>query len=110
MEKIDTDLIRQSAELVCKDFDLTAFPDIDYESLLKELTKVVRRYLDDDLNGLLNILYRIDINENEVRNILTTAPPEEMASLLADKILQRELQKAQTRRKHHSDQTYQSLL
>lgn len=102
MERIDAELVRQSANLICKDFSLDTFLDkSDYESLLIELTKAVTHFLDKDLNSLLNILYRIDINETEVRNILTTAPPEEMAKRLAEKILQREIQKVRTRQQYH---------
>lgn len=103
MERIDAELIRQSANLISEDFDLKTFIDVsDYESLLNALAKAVKNYLDSDLNGLLNTLYRIDINESDVRGILTTAPPEKMAKLLAEKILQRELQKVHTRRKYRA--------
>lgn len=101
MERIDAELIRQSANLISENFDLKTFIDVsDYESLLNALAKAVKNYLDSDLNGLLNTLYRIDINESDVRGILTTAPPEKMEKLLAEKILQRELQKVHTRRKY----------
>ena len=94
-------MIRQSANLISENFDLKTFIDVsDYESLLNALAKAVKNYLDSDLNGLLNTLYRIDINESDVRGILTTAPPEKMEKLLAEKILQRELQKVHTRRKY----------
>ncbi|MDA0196488.1 MAG: hypothetical protein O2887_15605 [Bacteroidetes bacterium] len=101
MERIDAELVRQCANLIYEDFDLKTFIDEeDYDSVLNALTKAIKNYLDSDLNNLLNILYRIDINESEVKKILTTAPPEEMAKQLAEKILRRELQKVLTRQKY----------
>jgi len=105
MKGAGANLIRQSADLIRKDFNLAQLSITNHESLLAEVSKIVSHYLDMDLNGLLNILYRIDISESEVKNILSSAPPEEMASLLANKILQRELLKVQTRLRYRANQS-----
>jgi hypothetical protein len=46
---------------------------------------------------LWNILYRIDVNENKVKAIFTNASAEEIAPQIADLIMERMLQKAQSR-------------
>lgn len=102
-----SEVIQQSALLIIKDFDLEPFKDnsLSKEGLLKTLTEVVQHFLDKDLNRLLNILYRIDISEIEVKCILSTAAPDEMSRLLATKILQRELKKAETRIRYSSPES-----
>ncbi len=46
---------------------------------------------------LWNILYRIDVNESKVKAIFTNASAEEIAPQIADLIMERMLQKAQSR-------------
>ena len=93
------ELNEQCALLISKDFGLEPIESstLTTDVLLNTLTKIVQRFLDKDLNQLLNILYRIDISESDVKVILTTAAPDEMSNLLAKKILERELKKAETR-------------
>ncbi|WP_109832233.1 hypothetical protein [Reichenbachiella versicolor] len=66
------------------------------------LTRIIRHLLDKDLNRLLNAFYKIDIGEDKFKSILTTAPPEELATILAQEVIQRELQKVKTREKYRS--------
>lgn len=72
-------------------------------SEIKEKLKDSINYLiNRDLNKLLNIFYRIDLNENKVKTILTVAPPSEIASMLADLVIEREIQKASYRLQYKS--------
>ncbi len=96
---IKSEVIKQGAQLIANDFGLEPFDlnSLSEKDLLDTLKKVVQHFLDRDFNQLLNILYRIDIAEDEVKIILTTAPPDELSTHLAVKILERECRKAETR-------------
>ena len=93
------ELIQISASLIDKDFGLEPTDDNDLteNELLKRIQEVVQHLLDKDFNRLLNILYRIDIQEQDVKQILSTTAPDDMSHALSKKILEREYQKAETR-------------
>lgn len=96
-------MIEVGASIVSKDFELELTTEsISKEELLNIIRKTVQHYLDNDLNHLLNILYRIDVNEAIVKTILSTASPENIADALAEEILNRELKKAEYRLKYNN--------
>ena len=104
---MDSLLISQSYELIKKDLQLTDnFDDGDdpsFDRLLSWLTKEVQSLLDRDFASLLNALYRIDVDERRVEEVLAVHDPDTLASQLARLILDRQLLKAQTRRKYSSE-------
>jgi hypothetical protein len=51
------------------------------------------------MNQLLNIFYRIDLDEKKVNNILTFSPPDKIASELCELVIKREMKKEEMRRK-----------
>ena len=75
----------------------------DYEALKKRIVPVIREMLDRDFSGLLNILYRIDVSENKLKQILSFGKPEHIAIDITDLILQREMQKVKTRQQYKSE-------
>lgn len=68
--------------------------DILLERVKQRLTLVIEHYLAHDIETLLNLLYRIDVAEKDVKQALLEEDP---AEKLADLIINRELQKAETR-------------
>lgn len=68
--------------------------------LKKLLTKQIAFLLDRQFERLLQAMYRIDINEQEFRAVLTGEAP--VAEALAELVLQRELKKVETRRLYSS--------
>lgn len=89
--------------LVVRDLDLrepaTAFPGM--EELRFWLTNEIALLMDSDMQKLMNILYRIDVSENEVKVAFSVNHP---AKEIADLIIKRELQKVETRRKYRDQQ------
>ncbi len=89
--------------LVVKDFKLDEgqYPaPHDYEELRDRVSRMVSVLLDEDFEKLLLILYRIDVSEVEVKKTLAMGNPGEIASNLADLILDREMKKVETRKKY----------
>ena len=97
------DLISRSA-LIIKDFQLESDALIDeskltYDSLLNRLAQIVDHLISKDFNRLLNALYRIDVSEEKLKSVLAQRP-ENTSLVIARMILERELQKVASRKKH----------
>jgi hypothetical protein len=69
----------------------------DLQELQHRVDRMVLYLLRKDLSRLLHILYRIDVDEQQVKKAMKAPSEEEVASLIAQLIIKRELQKAQTR-------------
>ncbi len=68
----------------------------DEQVLFKMISVEVNRLILDDFNGLINILYRLDINEEKLRNALM-ADPGNAGDIIAGMILERQEQKRKNR-------------
>lgn len=88
-----------ATQLITKDFELedqrVSFNDLD--KLKYWLTSELRILIDRDFHKLLNMLYRIDIDEQKSKIAFASEDP---ALSLAELIIERELQKVQTRKKY----------
>lgn len=95
--------IAEVSSLIIKDFgfDTSELVNCDaLENLKKQLSRIISYLIDKDFQRLLNVLYRIDINEEKFKIALTLDPPSEVAPAIAQLIIDRELQKVITRRKY----------
>ena len=98
-------LLRHSYQLIRKDFGLEESWDFEvgenqFDRLEDFLSKQVNYLLDHDLNRLLNALYRIDIPENRVKDLLQHSKQGEIARNVAKAIIEREKQKVITRQQY----------
>ena len=75
------------------------------EELEELLAEKMNRWILTDFNALLQFLYRIDVSETRVRNLLKENPNEDAGRLLAKLVLERQRQKVQTRRQFKSGDT-----
>jgi hypothetical protein len=101
---------RQALALLKKHFQVTQGEPLnealsDGEGLAavrQALTAQITILLDREFERLLQAMYRIDVNEQEFRAVLTGEAP--VAPALAELVLQRELKKVETRRLYSSVQ------
>ncbi|NQZ75998.1 MAG: hypothetical protein HRT61_07785 [Ekhidna sp.] len=96
-------LVRTSYQLIRKDFGLEEDilfeqEQIDFDRLLVLLTNRVSYLLDHDFNALLNALYRIDLSENLIKELLHSSKSEELAQNISMAIIERQKRKVLTRR------------
>lgn len=102
----DLKLAKESVQLIKKDFlleeEIELAGDQPFDRLKYELTRIISYLLNTDMPRLMNAMYRIDISESRFAEILQSAPPDEVASQLADAIIAREKQKVKLRRKYSS--------
>ena len=90
LKKIESRKITEQFKLSSKDFS----------EIKSRLTSFINNLLDSDIEGLLSLLYRIDVSEQKVKTILATADQGEMANKIAALIIERQIQKIITRTKY----------
>jgi aminoglycoside/choline kinase family phosphotransferase len=72
----------------------------DMQQLKAYLTEQLVYMLHYEMEKLMGILYRIDVREQHVKNAFAQHNPKLIAPLLAEAIVQRELEKAQSREEY----------
>ena len=65
----------------------------------KKLWVLINELINKDFQALVQLLYRIDVNEKKIRQYLNEHPHEDAAGVLADLIIERQQQKMDTRKK-----------
>ncbi|WP_299824988.1 hypothetical protein [uncultured Pontibacter sp.] len=83
-------------------FEVDNLPASNLEALHFKLSRVVLQLLTSDLPKLLQILYRIDVDEKAVKEAMVADDSELISERIARLILKRELQKAELRQKYSS--------
>lgn len=96
---MNKEIILSGAQSIQKYFD-NEIKCNNYDELLNWLTEQVVYLMLNDMEKLLGILYRIDVNEKKVKQSFAQTEPQKIAPLIAELILQRELQKAESRLKY----------
>jgi len=98
---MNTDLvsnINQSLEI--------SLPDsISMEELKQKLSLHINHLINHDFQKLVSLLYRVDVNEKKMRKLLDQKEGENASGLIADLIVERQLQKMESRKKSSKDDT-----
>jgi len=100
MQQINTDLIpalRQSMEI-----DLPE--DISFDLLKEQLSLHINSLIQLDFQKLVSILYRVDVSESKLKHLLKENPGYDAANIIADLIIERQLQKIKSRQEHRNDE------
>ena len=106
MDNLSSEDINDLVFLCEKDFGLEKRMDTDFanfNTVVKWLEREIQILLNQDLQKLLHILYRIDISEESTNKVLSLTEPSQMAERLTELIIHRELQKIETRKKYRSN-------
>lgn len=104
---MNTQDLQTSIALIRKDFNLDESElaineaELSHEILLSRLTRIVSYLLEKDFGKLLQVLYRIDISEDRLKAALASNEAEPPL-LISRMILDREMQKVETRKKYSS--------
>ena len=109
MDKEKKQVIEVS-ETISRDFDkagITAVISSDefdnLAELKKHLTRKIAELLDTNYERLINILYRIDINEGKLNELFGKKNRDFIPERLADLIIERQLQKINLRNMYKKD-------
>ena len=72
------------------------------EKAREELIFLINELINKDFHSLIQLLYRIDVNEKKIRVYLEKNSHKDAASVLANLIIERQLQKIESRKKYTS--------
>jgi len=78
-------------------FELSLPGTTSYEELKEKLTAHINRLINSDFERLVYLLYRIDVNEEKMRQLLEQKEGENAAALIADLIIERQTEKIKSR-------------
>lgn len=102
------EILHAASNIIIRDFDLDPermVPDTDSRGpfpidLKKLLIQEISYLLDHNFEKLKWVLYRIDVNENKLKQTLANKSPDKTASIMAEMIIERQIEKAITRKKY----------
>ncbi|MDQ8052346.1 MAG: hypothetical protein REI78_04950 [Pedobacter sp.] len=78
-------------KLVSKHFDIPE--DISESALREALVKTFEYLIEDDFNKLLQILYRADVDQYRLKELLENTEGKSSAEVIADAYIQRQIAK-----------------
>lgn len=64
----------------------------------EQLKSKVNQLINEDFDGLLQLLYRVDVSESKLRSMLQQLPGNDAAAIITNLLLERQLQKIKSRR------------
>lgn len=102
--------VMEVTETISKDFDKAGISSIitadgidNLKELKKHLSGKIAELLDKDYEKLINILYRIDVNEKKLNELFGSKNRDSIPSRLADLIIERQLQKINFRNMYRNN-------
>lgn len=72
-------------------------PEGQREALRRQLSEGVRQLLTRDFEKLLYVLYRVDVSEKKLKQLLQLYPDADAAVLITDLLIERQLEKIRSR-------------
>jgi len=94
----NTDLIQS----LTKQLEIELPQIISEEELLQKLTEVINHLIQTDFEKLVFILYKIDVSESKLKQLLQQHPQKDAAPVIAKLIIEREHQKIYSRNKFNT--------
>jgi len=85
------------SELIQREMDLEIPATLSMDEIKEILMLHIAHLIDHDFEKLVFILYRVDVNETKMRALLEQQQGKDAAGLIADLIIERQLQKIKTR-------------
>lgn len=88
--------------IISTNFELASGNVLSFDEIHRVLTERIHELLEKNVEKLIFILYRIDVGQKRTDEIFNNPSKEEIASLLATAVIERQLEKVKTRRKYSS--------
>lgn len=89
--------------LLNKELSLEFSEKLTMDELEQQLTNHINHLINTDFEKLIYYLYRIDVNESKMKQLLQQQAGENAAQLIARLIIDRQLQKIKSRAEHRSN-------
>lgn len=85
------------------DLGLSIRPGAALEEIRSSLAAYINDLINNNFNQLVSLLYRIDVSENKLRQLLGQQAGRDSAQLIADLIIERQLQKIKSRKENRQN-------
>jgi hypothetical protein len=95
---MDTNLVTD----INQSLDIELPVSVSQQELREKLVAHINHLINHDFEKLVFYLYRIDVDETKMRRLLEQREGEGAAGLIADLIIERQLQKIESRKKFSS--------
>ncbi len=82
--------------------DIELQEGVSMDQLKNIIARVINPLIINNFNKLISILYRMDINEAKLRQLLHENPAEDAGTILAELIIERQLQKLKSQKENKS--------
>src|SRR5688500_7803716 len=92
-------------EALKKEFSLSVPEKISMARIREMLSAHVNYLITNNFNLLVSLLYRIDVNEAKLKGFLKDNPGEDAGRIIAELIIERQLQKIKTRQQFNQGDT-----
>jgi hypothetical protein len=92
-------------KLVNKEMAIELPVQISMEEIKEKLSAHINRLIQQNFEQLINLLYRIDINEARIKSLLQMQAGTNAGDIIAQLIIERQLQKIRSRRQFKTDDT-----
>ena len=80
-----------------KNMSIALSDEISLDELQKQLGVYVNELIQSNFQKLIMLLYRIDVSEQKLKQLLQTPPQENAGDIIAALIIERQLQKIKSR-------------
>ena len=82
---------------IIKNTGATLLPESSFGIFREKLAVYLSELINHRFSGLLSLLYRLDVSEKKLKQVLAAAPDADAGLVIADLIIERQLQKIKTR-------------
>ncbi len=91
--------------IISKEMAIELPATISMEEMRQRLAAEINELILHDFQKLVGILYRVDVNERKLKYLLQENVGEDAAVIIADLIIERQLQKLKSRQEYRRDNT-----
>lgn len=86
-----------------KVFTIVDTKQLENEDLINQLTAEINQMILTNFETLVQLLYRIDVSEVKLKSLLKENPNEDAGKIIAQLIIERQLQKLESKRHTRED-------
>lgn len=87
-------------KVINQDFNLQLQEQVSTEELFRILAERMNHLITTDFNELVRLLYRLDVSEVKLKQLLKENPEADAGKLIAQLILERQAQKLKSRQQY----------
>lgn len=95
---------KELSEAISSRFEMTISDSYSLDDLKRALFNRISELLDKNVERLLSMLYRVDLNQKKLDEIFQNNSKEDIAEKIAEAVIKRQMQKIKTREFYKSQE------